>query len=58
MCYESLEIEHELTTDKHEASQGLSATAELLVIFGPLHISVTNGARKLKFGTVVGIYEY
>jgi len=24
----------------------------------PLHISVTNGARKLKFGTVVIIYAY
>ena len=24
----------------------------------PLHISVTNGARNLKFGTLVGIYAY
>jgi len=24
----------------------------------PLHISVTNGGRKLKFGTLVGIYAY
>jgi len=24
----------------------------------PLHISVTNGNKKLKFGTLVGIYAY
>jgi len=24
----------------------------------PLHISLTNAARKLKFGILVGIYEY
>jgi len=28
------------------------------LFWDPLHISVTNGARKLKFGTVVGIYAY
>jgi len=27
-------------------------------ILGPLHISVTNEARNLKFGTLVAIYAY
>jgi len=39
-----------LTTDKHKASRCLFATAEFLVIFGPLHISETNEARKLMVG--------
>jgi len=29
-----------------------------IFILGSLHISVTNGAEKLKFGRLVGIYEY
>ena len=29
-----------------------------LFILGPLYISVTNGARELKFGILVGIYAY
>jgi len=29
-----------------------------LFILDPLHISVTNGARKLKFGTLIGIFAY
>ena len=29
----------------------------IFFILGPLHISETNGARKLKFGTLVGIYR-
>ena len=29
-----------------------------ILFWDPLHISVTNGARKLKFGTLVGIYVY
>ena len=28
------------------------------LFWDPLHISETNKARKLKFGTLVGIYEY
>jgi len=29
-----------------------------LFILGPLYISETKGARKLKFGALVGLYEY
>jgi len=28
------------------------------LFWDPLYISETNGARKLKFGVVVGLYEY
>jgi len=35
-----------------------SASAFPSFILVPLHISVTNGARKLKFCTLVGIYAY
>jgi len=28
------------------------------LFWDPLHISVINGVRKLKFGTLVDIYEY
>jgi len=28
------------------------------LFYYPLHISVTNGGRKLKFGTLVGIYAW
>jgi len=36
-----------LTTDKHEASRRLSATAELLVIFGSLRESRITGKLEL-----------
>jgi len=29
-----------------------------LFILGPLYISEINGARKLKFGVLVGLYKY
>jgi len=28
------------------------------LFWGPLYISETNGARKLKYGVLVGLYEY
>jgi len=37
--------------------QGRSA-APIFLIWDPLHISETNRARKLKFRTLLGIYEY
>jgi len=29
-----------------------------ILFWNPLYISETNGARKLKFGVLVGLYEY
>jgi len=37
-------------------ASGEISSAQCL-FWDPLHISVTNGARKLKFGTLVGIYR-
>jgi len=41
---------------------GRSASGEIsssqFLFWDPLHISVTYGAKKLKFGTLVVIYEY
>jgi len=36
---------------------GRSAAPQFLCL-DPFHISETNEARKLKFGVLVGIYEY
>jgi len=41
---------------RYGASEEISSSQFLF--WDPLHISVTNGARKLKFGTLVGIYAY
>ena len=38
---------------------GVSEISSCQFLFwDPLHISITNGGRKLKFGTLVGIYAY
>ena len=42
--------------DRQGASGEISSAHFLF--WDPLHISVTNGARKLKFNTLVGIYAY
>ena len=48
-----------MATYKNLAARGrLGRSAAPTFILGPLHISITNGARKLKFGTLVGIYAY
>jgi len=34
------------------------SAAPTFLFWDPLYISETNGARKLKFGVFVGLYEY
>ena len=34
------------------------SVAPPVLFWDPLYISETNGARKLKFGVLVGLYEY
>jgi len=40
------------------ATDRLRRSAAATFYFGTLYISETNGARKLKFSVVVGLYEY
>ena len=49
-----------MATYKNLTARGASGeiSSAHFLFWDPLHISVTNGVRKLKFGTLVGIYAY
>ena len=49
-----------MATYKNLTARGVSGeiTSAHFLFWDPLYISVTNGARNLKFGTLVGIYAY